>query len=109
MKVLKFGGSSVGSAESIEKVIEIVTKTIEKDSCAVVLSAMQGATDALIDIAKTAERGDDGFRAKIREIETKHRTTVRKLLGENSQDGVFDFIENRINELKNICEGVFSV
>jgi bifunctional aspartokinase / homoserine dehydrogenase 1 len=61
----------------------------------------------LIDVAKTAERGDDGFRAKIREIETKHQATVRKLLGENSQDGVFDFIENRINELKNICEGVF--
>jgi bifunctional aspartokinase / homoserine dehydrogenase 1 len=107
MKVLKFGGSSVGSAEAIEKVVEIVTKTIGKDSCAIVLSAMQGATDALIDIAKTAERGDDGFRAKIREIETKHQTTARKLLGENSQDGVFDFIENRINELKNICEGVF--
>ncbi len=107
MKVLKFGGSSVGSAEAIEKVVEIVAKTIEKDSCAVVLSAMQSTTDALIDIAKTAERGDDGFRAKIREIETKHQTTARKLLGENSQDGVFDFIENRINELKNICEGVF--
>ncbi len=107
MKVLKFGGSSVGSAEAIEKVVEIVTKTIEKDSCAVVLSAMQSATDALIDIAKTAERGDDSFRGKIKEIETKHQTTARKLLGENSQNGVFDFIENRINELKNICEGVF--
>ncbi len=107
MKVLKFGGSSVGSAEAIEKVVEIVTNSIKEDSCAVVLSAMQSATDALIDIAKTAERGDDGFRAKIREIETKHQTTARKLLGENSQDGVFDFIENRINELKNICEGVF--
>ena len=107
MKVLKFGGSSVGSAESIEKVVEIVKKTIEKDLCAVVLSAMQGATDSLIEIAKLAESGGDNFRAKIKEIETKHQATARQLLGENSQDGVFDFIENRINELKSICEGVY--
>jgi aspartokinase/homoserine dehydrogenase 1 len=107
MKVLKFGGSSVGSAENIEKVVEIVGKAIETDVCAVVLSAMQGTTDALIDIAKIAERGDDGFRSKIREIETKHLAATRKLLGENSQDGVFDFVENRINELRSICEGVY--
>jgi len=107
MKVLKFGGSSVGSAENIEKVVEIVGKAIETDDCAVVLSAMQGTTDGLIDVAKTAESGDDGFRSKIREIESKHKTATRQLLGENSQDGVFDFIENRINELKSICEGVY--
>ena len=47
MKVLKFGGTSVGNAENIEKVIEIVRNEIEKDSCAVVLSAMSGATAAL--------------------------------------------------------------
>jgi bifunctional aspartokinase / homoserine dehydrogenase 1 len=107
MKVLKFGGSSVGSAENIEKVVEIVGRAVETDSCVVVLSAMQGTTDGLIDVAKTAERGDDAFRTKIKEIETKHRAATRSLLGENSQDGVFDFIENRINELKNICEGVY--
>ncbi|HEY0458640.1 MAG TPA: bifunctional aspartate kinase/homoserine dehydrogenase I [Pyrinomonadaceae bacterium] len=107
MKVLKFGGSSVGSAENIEKVVEIVAKAIETDVCAVVLSAMQGTTDALIDAAKTAERGDDSFRPKIKDIETKHLLAARKLLGENSQDGVFDFIENRVNELKSICEGVY--
>ncbi len=108
MKVLKFGGTSVGSAENIEKVIEIVRREIEKNSCAVVLSAMSGTTDALINIAKASEGGDESFRFKIKELETKHTETARKLLGENSHDsGIFDFIENRFNELKNICEGVF--
>jgi bifunctional aspartokinase / homoserine dehydrogenase 1 len=107
MKVLKFGGSSVGSAESIEKVVEIVRREIETDSCAVVLSAMQSATDALIDIGKTAENGDDDFRRKIRELETRHVAAARALLGENSSDGIFDFVENRFNELRSICEGVF--
>ncbi|MEO6588788.1 MAG: bifunctional aspartate kinase/homoserine dehydrogenase I, partial [Pyrinomonadaceae bacterium] len=108
MKILKFGGTSVGNAESIEKVIEIVKKEIEKDSCAVVLSAMSGATDALVDIAKAAESGDESFRLKIKELETKHTETAGNLLGGNSPDsGIFDFIENRFNELRNICEGVF--
>lgn len=107
MKVLKFGGTSVGSAENIEKVVEIVRSEIERNSCAVVLSAMSGATDALINIAKAAEGSDENFRSKIKELETKHAETARALLGENSQDGIFDFIENRFNELKNICEGVF--
>ena len=92
----------------IEKVIEIVKTAIEKNSCVVVLSAMQGATDALINIAKAAESGDENFREKIKELETKHFETAQKLLSENSRDGgIFDFIENRFNELKNICEGVF--
>jgi aspartokinase/homoserine dehydrogenase 1 len=107
MKILKFGGSSVGNAESIEKVVEIVVKAAENDVCAVVLSAMQGTTDALINVGKSAERGEDDFRQKIKEIENKHLTAARSLLGENSSDGVYDFIENRINELKSICEGVY--
>ncbi len=108
MKVLKFGGTSVGNAENIEKVVKIVNGAIKKDSCAVVLSAMSGATDALINIATAAEIGDESFRAEIKELEVKHIETAQKLLVENSHDsGIFDFIENRFNELTKICEGVF--
>lgn len=107
MKVLKFGGSSVGNAENIEKVVEIVRSAAEKDLCAVVLSAMQGATDALIAVGKAAEKGSDAFRAQIKEIEQQHLFAARVLLSETSTDGVFDFIENRMNELRRICEGVY--
>ena len=71
----------MGSAENIERVVEIVAAEIERNACAVVLSAMQGATDALIDVARAAERGDDSFRAKIKELEAKHETCARRLLG----------------------------
>jgi aspartokinase/homoserine dehydrogenase 1 len=107
MKVLKFGGSSVGNAENIGKVIEIVRKAIEKDRCIVVLSAMSGTTDGLIDIARTAENHDETFRIKLKELEDKHLTAARRLLGESSQDGIFDFIENRFHELRSIGEGVY--
>jgi aspartokinase/homoserine dehydrogenase 1 len=107
MKVLKFGGSSVGSAENIEKVVEIVKNAIETERCAVVLSAMQGATDTLIEIGNLAERGDEIFREKIKEIETRHAETIRALIPVFAQSELLTFVENRIGELENICEGVF--
>lgn len=107
MKVLKFGGSSVGSAENIEKVVEIIRKEIEKDSCAVVLSAMQGTTDALIEIGKTAENGDETFRAKIEAVRAKHVDAINALIPENFRAGVFAFLETNIGDLGRICEGVF--
>ena len=54
MKVLKFGGSSVANAENIEKVVDIVKRSAAADACVVVLSAMQGTTDGLIDLGRTA-------------------------------------------------------
>ena len=107
MKVLKFGGSSVGNAENIEKVVEIITDAIKKDSCVVVLSAMQGATDALIKTGKLAESGDEKFREKIGELEKKHSEAVRALLSISGQSGLLSFVEERVNELRKICEGVF--
>ncbi len=84
MKVLKFGGSSVANAESIEKTVEIVKSEIQKDSCVVVLSAMQGTTDALIEVGKAAENGDESFREKIRAIAEKHFKAIRALMPENA-------------------------
>ncbi len=107
MKVLKFGGSSVANAENIEKVIEIVKTEIEKNSCVVILSAMQGTTDALIDVGKSAEKGGEEFRAKIKQIEDKHLSTAKNLLAGNALEEINVFIENRFDELKSICEGVY--
>jgi aspartokinase/homoserine dehydrogenase 1 len=107
MKVLKFGGSSVGNAENIERVFEIVKNALEKDSCAVVLSAMQGTTDALIEVGKAAEQGSEIFRDKITAIKEKHRAAVGALMPENSRKEISDFVDSSIAELEKICEGVF--
>ena len=107
MKVLKFGGSSVANAENIEKVIEIVKTEIEKNSCVVILSALQGTTDALIDVGKSAETGGEDFRSKIKQIEDRHLSTAKNLLSENALEEINVFIENRFDELKSICEGVY--
>jgi aspartokinase/homoserine dehydrogenase 1 len=107
MKVLKFGGSSVGNAENIEKVVEIVKTAIVEDSCVVVLSAMQGATDALIETGKLAENGDANFRAKIKEIEAKHCAAIERLLPPAAQAELLNFVKKSLGEIESICEGVF--
>ena len=107
MKVLKFGGSSVGNAESIGKVVEIVQSTVENNSCVVVLSAMQGTTDALIEVGKCAEGGDENFREKISAIKVKHFEAVQNLIPENQRSEIVNYVETNIGELGKICEGVF--
>ncbi|HMS43492.1 MAG TPA: hypothetical protein PKE69_24900, partial [Pyrinomonadaceae bacterium] len=99
MKILKFGGSSVGNAENIEKTIAIIAKTIEKDSCAVVLSAMQSMTDKLIEIGKLAETGNENFIEKIIDLLDKHTETARQLFhGEEHEMLLFE-IKQCVNEL----------
>jgi aspartokinase/homoserine dehydrogenase 1 len=107
MKVLKFGGSSVGNAENIEKVVAIVRNATKENSCAVVLSAMQGTTDDLIEAGKLAESGDEIFRKKINEIKTKHLEAIRSLFQTSDQKELLEFVKERIGELEKICEGVF--
>lgn len=109
MKVLKFGGSSVGSAQSIKKAVAIINSEISRSdsSCVVVLSAMQGTTDGLIEAGKLAESGDEVFRQRLKAIEDKHFEAIRELLPIGAQSGALSFIKKRLNELESICEGVF--
>lgn len=106
MKVMKFGGSSVGSAETMEKVIEIVREALEGGPCAVVLSAMQGTTDQLIEAGRSAERGDDGYIEILSNIAEKHAVAIGKLFGDDDHSEITDFVEITVGELENLCEGV---
>jgi aspartokinase/homoserine dehydrogenase 1 len=101
MKVLKFGGSSVANAENIKKVVEIVLK-IDGD-VVVVLSAMQGTTDKLIDAGRMAERGDESYIAKFDEIKAHHLRTVAEL---SLDEKAAAEVESKFAELADILRGV---
>ncbi len=107
MRVLKFGGSSVANAENIETVVKIVSDELQKSECAVVLSAMRGVTDLLIEAGKLAEAGDEGFRVKLSEIERLHSETINDLIPAEKRGGIENFLKKRIHEIENICESVF--
>jgi len=107
MQVLKFGGSSVGSAEAINKMVAIVTNSIQKESTIVVVSAMSGVTDQLLMMAQTASQGNEAYKTIIQNIEQKHLEAVRALLPIQQQSGTLSLVKQIINELETNCEGLY--
>ena len=85
-KIYKFGGSSLADATCFRRVAGLVLE-LDDERIGVVVSAMGGMTDALINLANIAEQGDDGFNAELNTIGERYVTTARELLqGENKGD-----------------------
>ena len=110
MKVLKFGGSSVASSESIHKVISIVKdNSYSKNEIAVVVSALGGITDLLEEAASLACDSDEAYKAKFNAIETRHLDIVRELIPVGSQSSVIGQVKKMLNQLESTLEGVFLI
>ncbi len=105
MKVLKFGGSSVGTPERILGVKNIVER--QSDPCIVVVSAFQGITDQLISVSQKACARDEGYKALMSEIEQRHYDAVKELFKVNQQSTILAGIKVLINELEEILHGVY--
>ncbi|MCX6267719.1 MAG: bifunctional aspartate kinase/homoserine dehydrogenase I [Bacteroidetes bacterium] len=107
MQVLKFGGTSVANAENIRKVIAVVQKAYLKDQTIVVVSALGGATDMLIEIGKMAASHHPAYKEKLREFGFRHETVVQELLPVILQQNLLEFVSEKFNELDRIYEAVF--
>ena len=107
MQVLKFGGTSVGSVESIKQVIQIIDKHRQQgDQIAVVFSAMGGITNQLIEIGRMANTGDLDYMDLVRRIEDRHFTVVKALIPIKEQSKLFAHVRGIINELEDLLRGV---
>jgi len=109
MKVLKFGGSSVASSENINKVISIVKESSFKNNVAVVVSALGGITDLLLEAGKLACDANSDYITKFKAIENRHLQVVRELIPVNNQSGVLGQVKKMLNKLENTLEGVFLI
>ena len=107
MKVLKFGGTSVANAPNITKVTEIITKAALNDTVMVVVSAMSGITDLLIEAGQLGEAADDVYKQKLAVIEKRHLDAIQELIPAAKQSAVISEIKKQCNELEAICEGVY--
>ncbi len=107
MQVLKFGGTSVANAVNINKVVAIVEETVKKDNTIVVVSAMGGLTDTLINTATLAAAGDESYKEKLQEIEQRHFEAVKALIPVVQQSGVLSMVKKSCNEIEDICNGIF--
>jgi len=106
MKILKFGGTSVGSAASISTLIDVIRQSGQDDYPVVVLSAMHGVTNLLQSMAEKAQVAGD-YATELKEIENKHFEAVKALLPASAQNPVFTKLKIYFNELEDILQSVY--
>jgi aspartokinase/homoserine dehydrogenase 1 len=107
MQVLKFGGTSVGRAATIKKVIDIVNDRKNRGTAYVVVSAMSGTTDALLNSGALAAKGDEEYKAILQQIEQRHLDAVKELIPVQQQSSTLSLVKTICNEIEDICSGVF--
>ncbi|MDF2518306.1 MAG: aspartate kinase [Sphingobacterium sp.] len=109
MKVLKFGGTSVGTVESLKAVLSIVKKSYDaKEKPLVVLSAMSGVTNLLTQLAEDAAEGRS-FTDGLKSLEDKHFAVVKELLAVKYQNPVFTKLKLFFNEIEDLLQGIFAL
>lgn len=107
MQVLKFGGTSVATAENIKRVTAIIKEKQQKDKTIVVVSALGGITDLLLGAAILAAEGNESYKEKLVLIEQRHLETVQQLLPVTSQSRLLSQVKKCINDIEDICNGIF--
>lgn len=106
MKVLKFGGSSVGSPKIIREVRAIVEQ--QAGGTIVVVSAFQGVTDQLIKTARMAVARDEKYKDELDVLKKRHTDTVSELIiGKTEQPRVLKLTEEILDELEEVLHGIF--
>lgn len=104
MKVLKFGGTSVGSVDGLKHVKDIVENCTEQ--VIVVVSALGGITDVLISTAREAAKGEPSYLEKYVGIVRRHHDIIKEVVPENAREDVSAIVTPLLEELGNIYRGV---
>lgn len=109
MKVMKFGGTSVGSAVGMLSVKKIV-ESAEQQPVIVVVSALGGITDQLIHTSQTAAEGDAAYEKEYRDIVNRHIEMVYTVIpAGQARTRLLDQVNELLDELKNILQGIYLI
>lgn len=107
MLVLKFGGTSMGSAEAMKQVADIVKEKLQHYSLFLVVSAMSGTTDLLLNCGAKAAADDESYKELLKQIETRHLEAVKALIPVQHQSSVLSMVKKYCNEIEDICNGIY--
>lgn len=108
MKVLKFGGTSVGTPESIGGLLEILKEYYRRgEAFAVVFSAFSKVTDTLIDMAEKAGKGDEAYRQVFEKVRDRHFAAIAALLEPERRAPVESHIAANFDALGKVLQGIF--
>ena len=108
MKVLKFGGTSVGSVESIlnlQKIVEACDEPV-----VVVVSALGGITDKLINTSKLAVAGDSSYLTAYEEMVERHHQMIDSIIADKKKkEELLAIVDELLGQLKSIYQGVYLI
>lgn len=108
MRVMKFGGTSVGSAKSILNVKKIAESSNEP--VIVVVSALGGITDKLISTSKLAASGNRLYEVQYQEILDRHISMIEEIIPDGESKAKLEMkVSNMLDQLKNIFQGLFLI
>ena len=110
MKVLKFGGTSVGSVKSILSLKHIVEEEAKKQPIVVVVSALGGITDKLLGTARLALEGDEQWKDEFAAMVDRHHKMIDAIITDNQKRvNLFNTVDALLEQLKSIYFGVFLI
>lgn len=107
MQVLKFGGTSVADSNNMKKVVDIVSRAVDRDRTILVLSAISGCTDTLIKIGNLASMRDESYKTEIDTLQEKHHRIIRELLPLEKHEESTEVCDGLFGYLRGIAQGVY--
>uniref|UniRef100_UPI003FEE22C1 bifunctional aspartate kinase/homoserine dehydrogenase I n=1 Tax=Prevotella sp. TaxID=59823 RepID=UPI003FEE22C1 len=110
MKVLKFGGTSVGSVKSILSLKRIVEKEARKQPIVVVVSAFGGITAMLISTSRLAQEGKDEWKEQFEQMVDRHHKMIDTIITDtNDREMLFNKVDSLFEQLHSIYFGVYLI
>ena len=110
MKVLKFGGTSVGSVKSILSLKRIVENEVKRGPVVVVVSALGGITDKLLATSQLALQGDEHWRTEFDDMVNRHHQMIDTIIEEpKRREDLFNAVDSLFEQLRSIYYGVFLI
>ena len=110
MKVLKFGGTSVGSVKSILSLKKIVEAEARTQPVVVVVSALNGITDKLFAASQMAKNGDEHYREEFDAMVTRHHQLIDTIITDDKKRvDLFNNVDQLFDQLKSIYYGVYLI
>ena len=110
MKVLKFGGTSVGSVESILSLKAIVEKEAQEQPIIVVVSALGGITDKLIATSVLAQKGDEAWKDEFQAMVERHHKMIDTIITDpRKREQLFNIVDSLFEQVRSIYFGVYLI
>ena len=110
MKVLKFGGTSVGSVKSILSLKQIVENEAKKQPVVIVVSALGGITDKLLATSQLALKGDEAWREEFEAMVSRHHKMIDTIITDTkAREDLFNKVDALLEQLRSIYFGVFLI